>query len=250
MIALPARFSTKASALRFGADVVARTLADAILAAGGEPVMLHPYAPGAAVDDAAVQDRLWFADAVLLPGGGDLSSRWYGQVPHPTLYDVDEEQDAFDLAVARVALADRLPLLAICRGTQVVNVALGGTLVQDMDETVGNHRGRVHQTEVLPGSLIAEIAGTRPGISCHHHQCIDRLATGLLAVAHSDDGVIEAVTLTDHPGWFLGVQWHPEDSAATDPVQAALFAAFIDAAQLRRGRELRPRARASGPPRW
>ena len=83
-----------------------------------------------------------------------------------------------------------------------------------------------------PGSLIAVLAGTRRGIPRHHHQCIDLLAQGRIAVAHSDDGVIEAVTLSDHLAWFLGVQWHPEDSAATDPVQAALFAAFIDAARL------------------
>jgi putative glutamine amidotransferase len=233
VIAVPARFSTKASALRFAADVIARTLAEAVFAAGGEPFIMHPYAPGAAADEVAVRERLWLADAVLLPGGGDVSSRWYGQPPHPALYDVDEEQDAFDLAVARVALADRLPLLAVCRGTQVVNVALGGNLVQDMAETVGNHRGRMHETDVMPGSLIATIAGTRPAISCHHHQCIDRLGAGLLAVAHADDGVIEAVTLPDHPGWFLGVQWHPEDSAATDLLQASLFAAFVDAARLR-----------------
>jgi len=252
VIALPARFSTKASALRFGADVVARTLADAVFAAGGEPFIMHPYAPGAAVDEAAVRERLWLADGVLLPGGGDVSSRWYGQEPHPALYDVDEEQDAFDLAVARVAFADRLPMFAICRGTQVVNVARGGTLVQDMAETVGNHRGRMHWTDVLPGSVVADIAGTRPAISCHHHQCIDRLADGLLAIAHSDDGVIEAVTLADHPGadgpgWFVGVQWHPEDTAATDMVQAGLFSAFVSAARDATGdsARLNPRDRGS-----
>jgi putative glutamine amidotransferase len=187
---------------------------------------------------------LWLADGVLLPGGGDVAARWYGQTPHPTLYNVDEEQDAFDLALARVTLADRLPLLAVCRGTQVVNVALGGTLVQDMAETVGNHRGRVHRIAVEPGSLIADIAGTRPAISCYHHQCIDRPGEGLVAVAHSQDGVIEAVTLADHAGWFLGVQWHPEDSATTDPLQAALFAAFIDAARLSL------RAQVNAPRRW
>ena len=244
VIAISARFSVTASALRFGADVVARTLADAVFAAGGEPFIMHPYAPGAAVDEAAVRERLWLADAVLLPGGGDVAARWYGQPPHPTLYDVDEEQDAFDLTLARVTLADRLPLLAVCRGIQVVNVALGGSLVQDMAETVGNHRGRVHRIDVVAGSLMADIAGTRPAISCHHHQCIDRLGEGLVAVAHSQDDVIEAVTLQDQAGWFLGVQWHPEDSATTDPLQAALFAAFVDTARLS------PRARMNAPPRW
>ena len=147
LIALPARFSEHATALRYAAEVTARALCDAVFAAGGEPVMLHPYAPGAVVDVDAARERLWFADGVLLPGGGDVAARWSGQRPHPTQYGVDEEQDAFDLAVARVALADRLPLLAICRGTQLVNVALGGDLVQDMDDTVGHHQNRVHDLD-------------------------------------------------------------------------------------------------------
>ena len=173
----------------------------------------------------AARERLWFADGVLLPGGGDVAARWSGQRPHPTQYGVDEEQDAFDLAVARVALADRLPLLAICRGTQLVNVALGGDLVQDMDDTVGHHRNRVHDLEVAEDSPLGAIVGSRTTISCYHHQCIATLGAGLTAAAYSADGVIEAVTLADHDGWYLGVQWHPEDSAGTDPVQAKIFGA-------------------------
>jgi putative glutamine amidotransferase len=167
---------------------------------------------------------------VLLPGGGDVAARWAGQQPHPTQYGVDEEQDAFDLAVARVALSDRLPLLAICRGTQIVNVALGGDLVQDMDDTVGNHRNRVHDLEVDETSPLGEIVGRKTAVSCYHHQCIARLGAGLIPAAYSSDGVIEAVTLQDHAGWYLGVQWHPEDSAASDPVQAAVFRHFVEAA--------------------
>jgi putative glutamine amidotransferase len=143
---------------------------------------------------------------------------------------VDEEQDAFDLAVARVALADCLPLLAICRGTQIVNVALGGDLVQDMDDTVGNHRNHVHDLDVDETSPLGEIVGRRTSISCSHHQCIATLGAGLIPAAYSADGVIEAVTLQDHAGWYLGVQWHPEDSAATDPVQAEVFRHFVAAA--------------------
>ena len=126
LIVIPARFSPNATALRFEAEVTARALAQAVFAAGGEPVVLHPYAPDLEIDVDAVRERIWFADGVLLPGGGDVAARWSGQQPHPTQYGVDEEQDAFDLALARVALADYLPLLAICRGTQIVNVALGG----------------------------------------------------------------------------------------------------------------------------
>jgi len=236
LIALPARFSEHATALRYAAEVTARAVCDAVFAAGGEPVMLHPYAPGAVVDVQAVRERLWFADGVLLPGGGDVAARWSGQRPHPTQYGVDEEQDAFDLAAARVALADGLPLLAICRGTQLVNVALGGDLVQDMDDTVGHHQNRIHDLEVAEDTPLGAIVGTRATISCYHHQCIATLGAGLTPAAYSADGVIEAVTLADHHGWYLGVQWHPEDSAGNDPVQAKIFRHLIDAAADRRDR--------------
>ena len=148
LILIPARFSPGATALRYAAEVTARSLVEAVFAAGGEPVVVHPHAPDLEIDIAAARERMWFADGVLLPGGGDVAARWSGQQPHPTQYGVDEEQDAFDLAVARVALNDHLPLLAICRGTQIINVALGGDLVQDMDDTVGNHRKRGHDLEV------------------------------------------------------------------------------------------------------
>jgi putative glutamine amidotransferase len=230
LIAIPARFSPGATALRYAAEVTARALVEAVFAAGGEPVVVHPHAPDFEIDVDAARERIWFADGVLLPGGGDVAARWSGQEPHPTEYGVDEEQDAFDLAVARVALADHLPLLAICRGNQIVNVALGGDLVQDMDDTVGNHRSRVHDLDVEETSPLGEIVGRRTAISCYHHQCIARLGVGLIAAAYSSDGVIEAVTLEDHAGWYLGVQWHPEDSAATDPVQAAVFGHLVAAA--------------------
>jgi putative glutamine amidotransferase len=233
LIAIPARFSEHATALRYRAEVMARALSEAVYAAGGEPVVIHPVAPEATIDVAAARERLWFADGVLLPGGGDVSARWSGQPPHPSQYGVDEEQDAFDIAVAKVALADQLPLLAICRGTQLVNVALGGDLVQDMDDTTGNHRNRVHPLDVDENSPLGEIVGRRTTISCSHHQCIATLGAGLIPAAYSSDGVIEAVTLEGHEGWYLGVQWHPEDSAATDPVQAAIFEHLTDAASKR-----------------
>jgi putative glutamine amidotransferase len=233
LIVIPARFSQNATALRYEAEVAARALVAAVFAAGGEPLVVHPYAPDLAIDVNAARERIWFADGVLLPGGGDVAARWAGQQPHPTQYGIDEEQDAFDLAVARVALSDHRPLLAICRGNQIVNIALGGDLVQDMDDTVGNHRNRVHDLEVDETSPLGEIVGRKTAISCYHHQCIARLGTGLIPAAYSRDGVIEAVTLQDHAGWYLGVQWHPEDSATTDPVQAAVFRHFVDAARAR-----------------
>src|SRR6185312_10537907 len=167
------------------------------------------------------------------PGGGDVAARWSNQQPHPSQYGVDEEQDAFDLAVAKVALEDHLPLLAICRGNQLVNFALGGDLIQDMADTPGTHFHRVHELDVAEDSPLGEIVGTETTISCYHHQCIATLGNGLVPAAHSADGVIEAVTLQGHEGWYLGVQWHPEDSADTDPVQAAVFAHLVQAAAAR-----------------
>ena len=233
LIAIPARFSEAATALRFQAEVTARALVQAVYAAGGEPVVIHPSAPDAVIDVAAVRARPWFADGVLLPGGGDVAARWSNQQPHPSQNGVDEEQDAFDLAVATVALEDRVPLLAICRGSQLVNVALGGNLVQDMADTTGTHFHRVHELDVAEDSPLGEIVGTKTTISCYHHQCIAALGRGLVPAAYSADGVIEAVTLDGHQGWYLGVQWHPEDSAATDPVQAGVFAHFVRAAAAR-----------------
>jgi len=107
-----------------------RNLIAAVYAAGGEPLLVHPVAPDGVVTDDEVAARLRWADGILLPGGGDLAAQWSGQPDHPTLYDVDLEQDAFDLAAARVALAAGVPVLAVCRGTQVVNVVRGGTLAE------------------------------------------------------------------------------------------------------------------------
>lgn len=236
-IVVPARFSTSASALRYAAEVSSRNLIEAVWAAGGEPLVVHPYAPEGRADDvldAEVAERLEVADGVLLPGGGDLGAHRSGQQPHATLYDVDDEQDLFDLAVARVSLARGIPLLAVCRGLQVVNAERGGTLVQDMDETYGemrHHRHRVHRITVDAGSLLAGVVGDQVESSCYHHQCLDRLGDAMTVVARSEEGVVEGVEIPGAPGWFLGVQWHPEDTWATDVQQLAVFRALVEASR-------------------
>jgi putative glutamine amidotransferase len=233
-IAIPARFSTSASALRYAAEVTSRNLVEAVWAAGGEPLMMHPHAPGGRADDEEVAARLEVADGVLLPGGGDLAAHWTGQQAHSTLYDVDDEQDGFDLAVARVCLARGIPLLAVCRGLQVVNAVRGGTVVQDMDETYGemrHHRHRVHAIAVDDGSLLSTVVGDKLEASCYHHQCLADLGAGMQVVARSEEGVIEGVEIPSAAGWFLGVQWHPEDTWATDPQQLAVFAALVETAR-------------------
>ena len=229
LVVIPARFSASASALRYRAVVTARALSEAVLRAGGEPLTIHPWAPGGTVDPDEVGARLAFADAVLLPGGGDLHPRRYGdEHTHDDVYDVDDEQDAFDLAVAAWALATGIPTLAVCRGTQVVNVSRGGTLRQHMDDP---HRSVVHEVGVSEPSLLSSVVGATLTASCYHHQSLDRLGTGVQATARSEDGTIEAIEVEGAAGWFLGLQWHPEDTAAEDPVQHALLTAFVAAAR-------------------
>jgi putative glutamine amidotransferase len=235
LIALPARFAATASALRHPAEVNARALIESVWRAGGEPLTVHPHAPGGTADPAEVAARLARFDGVLLPGGGDLAPHRYGAgVPHHSVYDVDEEQDAFDLEAARQALAAGLPLLAVCRGMQVVNTVLGGSLHQDMGGPDRAHRHVVHAVSFVPGSSLARITGTdKTEASCYHHQHVHRLGRGLDVTARAADGTVEAVDLADGAGWFTAVQWHPEDTAATDPAQQRIFDALVRAAASR-----------------
>ncbi|MFD6289016.1 gamma-glutamyl-gamma-aminobutyrate hydrolase family protein [Streptomyces sp. NPDC060205] len=245
LIAVPARFSATSSALDRPAEANARALIEAVWRAGGEPGGIHPHAPGGTADPDEVHDRLARFDGLLLPGGGDLAPYRYGaRRTHRAVYDVDDEQDGFDLELARQALARHLPLLAICRGLQVVNTALGGTLHQDNQgrESGGaghGHRHVRHPVFLAPWSAVARITGTdKAEASCYHHQHVDRLGEGLKATAHAVDGTVEAVELADGDDRFVAVQWHPEDTARTDPAQQRLFDALVRAARRRaeRGR--------------
>ncbi|MFD9791569.1 gamma-glutamyl-gamma-aminobutyrate hydrolase family protein [Streptomyces sp. NPDC059070] len=235
LIAIPARFSAGASALRYAAEVNARALVDAVWRAGGEPVSVHPYAPGGIADPVDVAVRLARFQAVLLPGGGDLApSRYGGRTVHGSVYDVDRDQDGFDLEVARQALGSGQPLLAICRGLHVVNVALGGTLHQDMSPWRRPHRHLVHQVAVEPGTLLHRMTGTgMVTASCYHHQCVDRLGAGLVVTARAADRTPEALEGPRPRGWFSAVQWHPEDTAHHDPAQQNLFDALVRVARAR-----------------
>jgi putative glutamine amidotransferase len=226
LIVIPARFSASASALRFAAEVNARKLVEAVYAAGGEPLTIHPSTE---VGDADLDRRLAFADGVLLPGGGDISPALYGGRDHAQVYDTDPAQDAFDVAVVHWAERTARPLLAICRGMQIVNVARGGTLIAHLDSP---HRHVTAQLDFGGESQLARMTGRDSmSISCFHHQAIDRLGHGLQAIARSPDGVIEAVQATvTESQWFLGVQWHPEDTAATDSAQHLIFSGLVDAA--------------------
>ncbi|MEU8827648.1 gamma-glutamyl-gamma-aminobutyrate hydrolase family protein [Streptomyces sp. NPDC048636] len=233
LIAVPARFSATTSALRFAAEVNARALVEAVWRAGGEPATIHPHAPAGTADPTEVAARLQRFDGVLLPGGGDLDPRRYGGGPaHTSVYDVDGEQDGFDLELARRALESGLPLLAVCRGLQVVNTVLGGTLEQDMGGQDRDHRHLTHPVALRPRSLVARATGAeKVEVSCYHHQRIDRLGTGLRTTATAADGTVEAYELPTARGWFTAVQWHPEDTAHRDPAQQGLFDALVRAAR-------------------
>ena len=220
-IALIGRFAAHTSATRSAGGVAARALLEARWRAGADPVTLL-----AASDGMDWASRLEGFDGVLLCGGADIDPALYGETEvHPEVYDVDALQDEADLSLAAYCFAHGVPTLAVCRGLHVVNVLRGGTLVQHMDD---HHRHVVHDVVIERGP-----AGIEPGpitASCYHHQCIDRLGSGLEVVGRAEDGTVEAVTI-DSAGWAFGVQWHPEDTAREDPRQLGVFRALVDASR-------------------
>ena len=181
-------------------------------------------------------------DGLLLTGGEDVAPARYGGRPHPALGEVHAVRDEFELALVRAARARRLPTFAICRGVQVANVALGGTLVQDLPSEwpdalaheSGRGRGdRTHGVTIDAGSRLARACGaTEISVNSMHHQGLARVASGLTATARATDGVIEGVEWNGEDWWMLGVQWHPEELVQTvEPWDRALFAAFAEAAR-------------------
>jgi gamma-glutamyl-gamma-aminobutyrate hydrolase PuuD len=200
---------------------------DSVVAAGGVPVLLPPVAGGAAEAVEAV-------DAVVLSGGADVEPRRYGAVPHPATVS-RPDRDAFELAVLRAALSRGRPVLAICRGMQLLNVACGGTLHQHLPECRAGSRAHqpapgqfgANRVRVLPGSRLERILGGPATVPCHHHQAVRALGAGLHAVAWAADGTVEAL---EHPGngFVLGVQWHPEEPR---PGGSRLFGALVRAAR-------------------
>ena len=203
--------------------------------AGGVEAILMPER----IDPADADRRLGAFDALLLIGGSDVHPGAYGQDPHPACYGMDEEADAFELEMARAAIRSEKPLLAICRGMQVLNIALGGTLDQHISDRDGlRDHGRMgsgpilHPVALEPGSMLAKAMDSeRPECQSSHHQAVDELGDGLRIVGRTDDGVIEAVEHEDV--WALGVQWHPERTAADDPAQQRLFDALVERASSR-----------------
>jgi putative glutamine amidotransferase len=228
---------------RFSDDavVVPVTYIHALRRAGGLEAILLPTS----LDDTAADAILDRYDGVMLLGGGDLEPAIYGQDAHHTVYNIDTDRDDCELAITRAAIAREMPVLAICRGHQVLNVALGGTLdqhISDRDGLAGHGipgadgTGQMHDIEIEEGSRLATAMGTTHATcSSHHHQAVERTGDGLRVVARAPDGIIEGIELVEEQApWVVGAQWHPEDTAPTDPAQQGIFDAFVEQAAKRR----------------
>jgi putative glutamine amidotransferase len=207
---------------------------------GGSALLLTP-----AHDAASAQRLVEVAHALVLTGGEDVDPARYGQAPHPELSTVNAARDEIELVALAAALRRGMPVLAICRGMQLLNVALGGTLYQDLPsqrprgvlhEQTAPVSQRWHQAAVQQGSGLAGIFGTRElFINSFHHQGIDRLAPGLAATVWAEDGLVEGVEGSGS-GWLYGVQWHPERGEAQAPTDERdpdrrLFWALVQAAR-------------------
>lgn len=209
--------------LRHSGTIAAEAICEAVWSSGGEPLILH----GPAHDPTAeLPERLARLDGVLLPGGADVGPHRYGGQPHPSVTDVVDFQDDFEFGLVRVLLESDLPVLAICRGLQVLNIVLGGTLVPHLEDLDAIHRQARHDITPVPGTRLAHIVGDEPvSISSYHHQGVDRLGRDLTVSATAPDGLVEAVEHTTRD--ILAVQWHPEDYYA-EPGQAHDRALFDD----------------------
>jgi len=220
---------------------------DAVIAAGGVPLLVLP-ADGLA--------DLRTGDGLVLAGGRDVHPARYGQQEDPRAagtLELDEARDQHELDAIAFALEHDLPILGICRGIQVLNVALGGTLLQDVSlrgiDVVAHQQRRrspqlqdwepVHLVRLEPGSRLAGVLGAgEVPVNSFHHQAVDEPAPPLRVVARAPDGLVEGVEAGDR-SFVVGVQWHPERMVGHDPRQEALFAAFIEAAERARGRAAR-----------
>jgi putative glutamine amidotransferase len=218
LVLIVGRISPKADGMRTPVFAIGQQYLRAIRRAGGIPLMLPPD-PGVLGELSSLLPRI---DAVVLAGGGDVDPRRYGQsATAEELYGVVPDHDEVEFAVAATALDRDVPLLAVCRGMQVINVALGGTLHQH----IGDHHWFVHHDVIVaPDSRLAKAVGDERITECHsvHHQAVDQLGRGLRITGQSAEGIVEAYE-SDGDTWLVGVQWHPEDNAHDVTWQQALY---------------------------
>ena len=200
----------------------------AVRRAGGLPLLIPP-------GERETHHLLDQLSGLILAGGGDIDPVRYHGLPHDDIYLVDHERDEMEIVLAQAMIQRQIPTLAICRGVQIVNTACGGSLYSHLPDVFGEQvchrippRNPVpHEVHVRENSRLAAVLGaTCLSPMSWHHQAIDRVAPNLQIVAHAPDGVVEACEMTDHPS-FVGVQWHPELTAATDQTQQRLFDELI-----------------------
>jgi gamma-glutamyl-gamma-aminobutyrate hydrolase PuuD len=191
------------------AALVPATYVRAVERAGGRPLLVPP-------NDDAIGETLDALDGLLFSGGSDLDPELYDQEPHDATFGVVPERDRAELALLEAALARDMPVLAVCRGSQVLNVARGGDLVQHLPDVVGDEKHKHtpgafsdHDVTLEGGTRLAALLGDRAPVKSHHHQGFGRLGDGLRVAAHAEDGTIEAVEDPSHR-FALGVLWHPE----------------------------------------
>lgn len=198
----------------------------AVRAAGGEPTVLRWQEARDPEKDAAS------FDAIVLCGGDDVDARRFGEENHPKVGLVPPQRDEYEIGIVRAAVVRGVPLLGVCRGSQVMNVALGGTLEQHIPDVPGrgpHGDGTSHEVETVPGTHLA-VLGARAVVNSYHHQAVGRLAAPLRVAARSPDGGVEAV---EGPGAFcVGVQWHPERHGNDEPFGNGLFRALVEAARM------------------
>ena len=208
------------------------TYIDAVVRGGGIPLTL-PITE----DSEAFSRYLEFCDGFLYSGGPDIAPSFYNEEPHPLLGSSSLREDRFQLKAAELTLASGKPILGICRGIQLLNVALGGTLYQDVSEHPGQvlkHRQETargdysHTVSLTPGSRLHDMFGDRVMTNSYHHQSVKDPGAGLVVTGRAADGIIEAVELPDHP-FCIGVQWHPEVMLTQEDSMLILFTAFVSA---------------------
>ena len=205
---------------------------ESVRRAGGAAFLIPPGEPH-------YERLLAKLDGLIIAGGGDIDPKVYGGSDHPDIYMVDPDRDTMEIAMAKTVVENGMPTLSICRGSQIINIALGGTLFPHVPDEFGEsvkHRlpprePVPHPIEALKGSKVAEVMhATEVEPASWHHQAMREVAPKLEIVAYAPDGVIEALELPGHP-WLLAVQWHPEETAAEDPTQQRLFDALVEAAK-------------------
>lgn len=215
---------------RQGATAAPDTYLQALERAGADGAVLMPFS----LDEAAAARRLRRFDGLVVVGGGDVDPARYGAEARPEVAHVQPARDGLEIPLLRAAVEDGVPVLAICRGIQVLNVAMGGTLHQHISDwshlaahrSPDGSREAFHDVRIEPGTRLHKAVGAeRVTTFSHHHQAVDVLGEGLAAVAWADDGLVEGV---EHErGWVVGIQWHAEATAATDPLQQNLFGALV-----------------------